>query len=216
MSAAWRFSEEDFFERLRPVVNDAKVRLSWGKIGNNSGVDRYYQKDTYNSYPYTFGDNVIAEGYAPYKLIDPNFTWESTAMTNVGLELSFLNSRLRTEIDFYSKLTTNMIRPGQRLRIPGTGDAEAADTVIHTVSAGETLSSIANRYGVTVTRLKRSNRLTSNTLHIGDKLEIPAREQPRASSSGVRAPQSKQSNIPKNLLNCLLYKSPKTFCNYNK
>ena len=117
VSAAWRFSEEDFFERLRPVVNDAKVRLSWGKIGNNSGVDRYYQKDTYNSYPYTFGDNVIAEGYAPYKLIDPNFTWESTAMTNVGLELSFLNSRLRTEIDFYSKLTTNMIRQGQVSRL---------------------------------------------------------------------------------------------------
>ena len=90
-----------------------------------------------------------------------------------------------------NRIRGNMIRPGQRLRIPGTGDAEAADTVIHTVSAGETLSSIANRYGVTVTRLKRSNRLTSNTLHIGDKLEIPAREQPRASSSGVRAPQSK-------------------------
>lgn len=90
-----------------------------------------------------------------------------------------------------NRIRGNMIRPGQRLRIPGTGDAEAADTVIHTVSSGETLSSIANRYGVTVTRLKRSNRLTSNTLHIGDKLEIPAREQPRAPSSGVRAPQSK-------------------------
>lgn len=90
-----------------------------------------------------------------------------------------------------NRIRGNMIRPGQRLRIPGTGGSEAADTVIHTVSSGETLSSIANRYGVTVTRLKRSNRLTSNTLHIGDKLEIPAREQPRASSSGVRAPQSK-------------------------
>lgn len=90
-----------------------------------------------------------------------------------------------------NRIRGNMIRPGQRLRIPGTGGSEAADTVIHTVSSGETLSSIANRYGVTVMRLKRSNRLTSNTLHIGDKLEIPAREQPRASSSGVRAPQSK-------------------------
>lgn len=90
-----------------------------------------------------------------------------------------------------NRIRGNTIRAGQRLRIPGTGGSEAADTVIHTVSSGETLSSIANRYGVTVTRLKRSNRLTSNTLHIGDKLEIPAREQPRASSSGVRAPQSK-------------------------
>lgn len=91
--------------------------MSWGKVGNNSGVDRYYQKDTYSSYPYTFGNNVLVEGYAPYKLIDSNFTWESTAMTNLGLELSFFNNRLKMELDLYNKLTTSMIRPGQVSRL---------------------------------------------------------------------------------------------------
>lgn len=113
VSAAWRFSEEHFFESLKPIVNNAKLRFSWGKVGNNSGVDRYYQKDTYKSYPYTFGNNVVADGYAPYKLIDPEFTWESTAMTNLGLELAFFNNRLKFEADIYNKLTTDMIRPGQ-------------------------------------------------------------------------------------------------------
>lgn len=117
VSAAWRLSEEGFFESLRDVVSNAKIRLSWGKVGNNSGVDRYYQKDTYNSYPYTFGDNVLVEGYAPHKLIDSNFTWESTAMTNIGLELSFLSSRLKMELDLYNKLTSSMIRPGQVSRL---------------------------------------------------------------------------------------------------
>ena len=117
VSAAWRFSEEPFFENLRKTVDNAKIRLSWGKVGNNSGVDRYYQKDTYSSYPYTFGDNVLVEGYAPYKLIDPNFTWESTEMTNLGFEFAFLNNRLRTEMDLFNKLTTNMIRPGQKSRL---------------------------------------------------------------------------------------------------
>lgn len=117
VSAAWRFSEEGFFEPLKDIVSNGKIRMSWGKVGNNSGVDRYYQKDTYSSYPYTFGNNVLVEGYAPYKLIDPNFTWESTAMTNLGLELSFFNNRLKMELDLYNKLTTSMIRPGQVSRL---------------------------------------------------------------------------------------------------
>ena len=40
--------------------------------------------------------------------------------------------------------------------------------------AGDTLASIANRYDVTVVRLKRANRLTGDVLRIGQKLEIPA------------------------------------------
>ena len=114
ISAAWRFSEEKFFTRLSPIINNAKLRISYGTTGNNSGVGRYDQKDVYNSYPYTFGSkNFIAEGYAPYKLIDPTFTWESTQMTDIGLDISLFNSKLSFEIDFYNKLTKDMIRPGE-------------------------------------------------------------------------------------------------------
>ena len=113
ISAGWRFSEESFFKPLKNIIDNAKLRISYGKVGNNSGVDRYYQKDTYESYPYTFGDNKIAEGYAPYKLIDPNFTWETTTMTNVGFDFDLLNNRLGIELDYYNKYTSNMIRPGE-------------------------------------------------------------------------------------------------------
>ena len=90
-----------------------------------------------------------------------------------------------------NRIRGNIIRAGQRLRIPGTAGAEAADTVIHTVQSGDTLSSIANRYGTTVTRIKRSNRLTSNMLRVGDRLEIPSQAPRRDTSNAVRAPQSK-------------------------
>jgi TonB-linked SusC/RagA family outer membrane protein len=112
VSAAWRLSEENFFAPAHHVVNEFKIRASYGVVGNNSGTGRYDQKDTYDSYPYIFGDNKLAEGYAPNKLIDANFTWESTAMANVGLELAFLSHRLNMEMDYFDKLTTNMIRPG--------------------------------------------------------------------------------------------------------
>ena len=114
ISAAWRFSEEKFFNPLNVLVNNGKLRISYGTTGNNAGVGRYDQKDVYNSYPYTFGsENYLAEGYAPYKLIDPSFTWESTKMTDIGLDISLFNNKLSFELDFYNKLTIDMIRPGE-------------------------------------------------------------------------------------------------------
>ena len=101
-----------------------------------------------------------------------------------------------------NRLRSDRLRVGQRLiltvpnvaRSPiyaSSSSSQKGGHVIYTVKSGDTLSSIAERYGVTVTRIKRSNRLTSNMLRIGDKLEIPAQTQPRNTSNAVRAPQSK-------------------------
>lgn len=77
------------------------------------------------------------------------------------------------QLKMTNRIRTNLIRPGQRLRIPsGAGDA-VPDTKIYTVKAGDTLSTIASRYGVSVVRLKRANRLSGDSLRIGDRLEIP-------------------------------------------
>lgn len=72
-----------------------------------------------------------------------------------------------------NRLEGNIIRAGQRLRIPGDTTTES-DTVIYTVKSGDTLSTVAERYRVSVTKLKRANRLTSNMLRVGDRLEIPS------------------------------------------
>ena len=72
-----------------------------------------------------------------------------------------------------NRLEGNIIRAGQRLRIPSDA-AKESDTVICTVKSGDTLSTVAERYNVSVTKLKRANRLTSNMLRVGDRLEIPS------------------------------------------
>ena len=72
-----------------------------------------------------------------------------------------------------NRLEGNNIRAGQRLRIPSDA-AKESDTVIYTVKSGDTLSTVAERYNVSVTKLKRANRLTSNMLRVGDRLEIPS------------------------------------------
>lgn len=79
------------------------------------------------------------------------------------------------QLKMTNRIRTNLIRPGQRLRIPFGGADAVSDTKIYTVKAGDTLSTIASRYGVSVVRLKRANRLSGDSLRIGDRLEIPTR-----------------------------------------
>lgn len=93
-----------------------------------------------------------------------------------GETLSTIASRYGVSIaqlKMTNRIRTNLIRPGQRLRIPFGGADVVSDTKIYTVKAGDTLSTIASRYGVSVVRLKRANRLSGGSLRIGDRLEIP-------------------------------------------
>ncbi|MBO0948017.1 SusC/RagA family TonB-linked outer membrane protein [Fibrella forsythiae] len=109
-SVGWRFSEEPFFKPFSAVVSSAKIRASIGKLGNNSGVGRYEQRDIFNLTNYIL-NGKIAKGFSSSKIINEDFSWEETNVTNVGLDLAFFGGKLTTDIDFYNKLTSGMIRP---------------------------------------------------------------------------------------------------------
>lgn len=110
VSGAWRISEESFFEPLKRTMNSAKIRISYGSLGNNSGVGRYEQRNTYQYTPY-INNNTLVRGFSYSQMINPDFTWESTKVLNAGIELGFLNNMLTAEIDIYDRLTEGMIRP---------------------------------------------------------------------------------------------------------
>ncbi|RYC70205.1 SusC/RagA family TonB-linked outer membrane protein [Spirosoma sordidisoli] len=109
-SAGWRFSEEPFFKRFSNFLSSGKVRASIGKLGNNSGVGRYEQRDIFNLTNYILNGKIV-KGFSSAKIINEDFSWEETNVTNLGLDLVFFGGRLSSEIDFYQKLTTGMIRP---------------------------------------------------------------------------------------------------------
>lgn len=78
-----------------------------------------------------------------------------------------------------NKLRGDTIHVGQRLIIPGTGPqpvlAMAPPTVSeHTISRGETLSGIAARYRISLSRLREANKLRNDTIRVGQVLVIPA------------------------------------------
>lgn len=109
----WRFTEEKF---LRPFLenwlSNGKLRFSYGGLGNNSGVDRYEQQETLAANHYMIG-GTIALGLVNSKMINPELSWETTNVMNIGLDLSFFKNRLTSEIDYYDRLTTGMNRPSE-------------------------------------------------------------------------------------------------------
>ena len=111
-SVGWRFSEEPFFKNLSSTISSAKIRASIGKLGNNSGVGRYEQRNIFNLTNYIL-NGKITQGFSSARIINEDFSWEETNITNVGLDLAFFGGRLTTEIDVYNKLTEGLIRPSQ-------------------------------------------------------------------------------------------------------
>lgn len=112
VAVGWRFTEEDFLKKyLSSWLSSGKLRASWGKMGDNSGVGRFEQLETLTAMNY-MGDDVV-KGFVNKKMINKDLSWEISTDVNVGLDLGFLNNRLRAEIDFYNRLRTGMNRPSQ-------------------------------------------------------------------------------------------------------
>lgn len=73
-----------------------------------------------------------------------------------------------------NNLSSSIITPGQVLILPSKeGNANDTNYQTYTVQKGDTLYSIARKFNVNVNRIKEVNNLISNTLYIGQKLQIP-------------------------------------------
>ena len=106
----WRFTEEKFMSFLNGIVNEGKFRVSYGSLGNNSGVGRFEQQETLDAAHYMIGGN-IEKGLVYSQLVNRALTWEATTVFNTGVDLSFFRNRLKAEFDYYDRLTTGMLRP---------------------------------------------------------------------------------------------------------
>lgn len=111
VALGWRFTEENF---LKPYtqnwLSSGKFRLSYGGLGNNSGVGRYEQQETLGGNHYMI-DGSISKGLVNSKMVNEDLTWESTTVFNVGLDLGFFMNKLTVEMDYYDRLTSGMNRP---------------------------------------------------------------------------------------------------------
>lgn len=119
-SAAWRISEEDFM-KCAEWLNNLKIRASWGRLGNNS-VSDYATQLIYTRKSNVFGDTAVS-GAGIAAMVNDRLKWESTTMTDIGIDLSLFRSRLSMTTDVYDKLTEDIL---VRTNIPGVLGGMAA------------------------------------------------------------------------------------------
>ena len=108
-SMAWRVSDEAFFSSLLKYVNDLKLRGGWGIIGN-SGIGNYNAISTLSSASYVLGSgSTVSAGYEFGKVVNESLGWEQTTDFGIGTDVEFLKSRLSLSVDYFNKLTKDML-----------------------------------------------------------------------------------------------------------
>ncbi|MBB5282885.1 TonB-linked SusC/RagA family outer membrane protein [Rhabdobacter roseus] len=108
VSAGWVVSDENFFISSVPKVSFAKLRASYGIIGNNN-IGDYTQYALINNTVNSVFGNTIAPGAIITSLANPNLGWETTRQLDLGLDLGLFNDRIQFTYDYYTKRTTNLL-----------------------------------------------------------------------------------------------------------
>ncbi len=102
-SAGWNFTEENFFKKF-DWLNAGKLRASYGIVGNSNIGDYTWQG-------YWAANSVYSgtPGLNQTQLENPNLKWETSATTDVGLELGFFQNRLNVSVGYYTKTTSDLL-----------------------------------------------------------------------------------------------------------
>lgn len=108
VSAGWTISREGFFDGLRPVINNLKLRGSYGVTGNFS-IANYGSLAQLSSANYILGNEAVTSGLNVTTPANPNLTWENTASFDVGLEMGFLKNALNLTVDYYNSRTSKLL-----------------------------------------------------------------------------------------------------------
>lgn len=114
VGASWNFSRENALKEWKWLTN-GKLRASWGRTGNNrtsTPYDFYAQITTtpghQNSFDYVFGGENVS-GYYTSNMANDRLKWETTTQFDVGLDLAFIDDRIRITADWYMKDTDDLL-----------------------------------------------------------------------------------------------------------
>lgn len=124
VAAAWRISQEDFLKSV-DVIDNLKIRAGWGQVGNQSIGSNYpYLNliETGHGYVFGPGDGAFVQGVAEVSNGNADLSWETSNMTNIGLDLGFLN-RFNITLDYFKNVTTDMLLPVELPSLNGRAKA---------------------------------------------------------------------------------------------
>lgn len=106
-SAGWRFSDEAFWESMKGVVSNAKLRASWGQLGNQ---DIYSYYPTIQTMSLGYGNQIggsYANGTMAVNAVNKNLKWEATTTWGIGLDANIW--KFDVVLDWYEKSTSGIL-----------------------------------------------------------------------------------------------------------
>ncbi|WP_332367592.1 TonB-dependent receptor [Spirosoma telluris] len=106
-SIGWRLIEEPFMKAV-PVISDLKLRASYGLSGNNAFTSNYPAIGVLSKDNYVLG-NALANGLATSSIANPQLGWERSRQTDVGLDLGLFQNRIIFTMDYYKRITTDLL-----------------------------------------------------------------------------------------------------------
>ena len=113
---AWRVSEYNFLKD-KEEINNLKLRLGWGLVGNQGIPDESAWYAVYYTATTTYGT-----GLYPGNTPNPNLKWETTSSANIGVDLALFRNKIEIVIDWYNRKTDNLLLRASLPNFVGTSD----------------------------------------------------------------------------------------------
>lgn len=113
-SGAWILSSEDFMVNTNSWLDFLKIRMGWGKTGNDE-IGNYNAFTTYATHEwrstYDLGGTNTSSvvGFQPDAMGNPNARWETTLTVNLGVDAKLLNNKLNFSFDVWERNTSDML-----------------------------------------------------------------------------------------------------------
>lgn len=162
-SIGWRISEEEFLKK-HSWINNLKLRLSYGVLGNQNIGNYPYQQLLNLGNNYTFNNSDISSGIAPGRLSNRQIRWERTKSWDIGLDGSFLDNKLSFTLDLYKKTTSDILRTSQvtssiGLEAPTVNSGTVTNTGVELTVSHQNRLSNGLSYSISGMFIKNINRL---------------------------------------------------------
>jgi iron complex outermembrane receptor protein len=124
VALGWNISKEDILADS-DVVNNLKLRASWGQTGNQEGIDNKVSLASFidskadnDTYPLDPNASTIDDypfGTVPARTANPDLKWEVSTQTNIGLDFGLFNSKLTGTLDYFHKVTSDVVLLANRI-----------------------------------------------------------------------------------------------------
>jgi iron complex outermembrane receptor protein len=108
VSVGWVISQEAFMKSVT-FINSLKLRVGYGVTGNQDGIADYAARALYGPSGKFFSNGAYRNSYNFIQNANPDLKWESSAMTNIGIDFTLMNGKISGSLEFYNKDTKDLL-----------------------------------------------------------------------------------------------------------